>query len=428
MNTTELSDEEMWDLASRVEQHHEIFYIIFGVNKICWSPDIPTLAVDFPKNTQDKPTIIINKENWNTIHDTDKEFLICHKCLHILLKHNVRNTTGIHQNVSHKLKNIAQDICINELLLSLFGFKWDDLTYCQSGCFVHTVFPNQPDIPTNRDFNYYLDLLVQKEKASPGSTDDLENNMDSHIDEPVEPGTQSISILSQIQLTQIAEALGNVGVDVVNKIVSGGTGAATVGSGAIDVLLPKLRPKKPFSFHRYIKDLKKSMFRVVENKRSTFTHTDRRYVNLMSNSNLHLPGSVEKRKQAIDKLDAHVFMDVSGSCVNFVPDFYKVFGHIEKNSEFFDVSAYTFNTYVTKVDLKQRNLRLGGGTNFQIIENKCLELKKYPDLVIVITDGDAGLFHCSQPKKWLWFLITPNAVTNCIHKNATIIRQNQIEL
>lgn len=84
-----------------------------------------------------------------------------------------------------------------------------------------------------------------------------------------------------------------------------------------------------------------------------------------------------------------------------------MYGHIEQFQEFFDIRTYTFNTRVTEVDLKTRNLSLGGGTNFQIIEDECKASKKYPDLVIVIviTDGEAPRFNCSMPENWMWFVV-----------------------
>ncbi len=427
---TKLTDSELWEIACLVERHHEVFYILFGVNDIFWSDEIPTLGVVFPKNNLEKPSIHINKTLWESVPDYDKEFLICHECSHILLEHNVRDTIGRYANAPADLKNIAQDICINEMQLSMFGFRFDKLTYCKTGCFVDTVFTHMNPRPAkNKNFEFYLKLLLQAKRDNPDLELPVPQGIHQDSGEDSKDAFKSIpvNVLTKSMLDAIAESLGDSGVDKFNNIVTNGLMAGT-GDNTRAGLLPKHIPVKPFSFHQYIKDKKRTRFGKAPKLISTFTHSDRRYATLMQSNNLRLPGHIEDTRNTISKLNAFVFMDVSDSCTAFVPDFYKMFGHIESFKDFFEVTAFTFNTRVTEVDLKQRNLRLGGGTNFQIIEDKCQQAKAYPDIVIVITDGYAPQFDCSIPENWLWFLITKDTTRKAIAATATVIERASIDL
>lgn len=81
-----------------------------------------------------------------------------------------------------------------------------------------------------------------------------------------------------------------------------------------------------------------------------------------------------------------------------------------------DVSAISFDTDAyeiknTKGLLKGevKDFEGGGGTDFQCIEDFAIKLekeKKYPDIVIVLTDGYADRIKPMFPGKWVW-VITP---------------------
>jgi predicted metal-dependent peptidase len=64
---------------------------------------------------------------------------------------------------------------------------------------------------------------------------------------------------------------------------------------------------------------------------------------------------------------------------------------------------------VEETSLKSNKIYGGGGTSFNIMENKIQSImksenKKYPKAVFVITDGYGNKVSPEKPEKWYWFL------------------------
>lgn len=73
-----------------------------------------------------------------------------------------------------------------------------------------------------------------------------------------------------------------------------------------------------------------------------------------------------------------------------------------------ELTALSFDTRVYPFDFWQKvpQIRGGGGTRFDIIEDYVKLLSKYPDLIVVLTDGLASRPTVKYPNRWFW-LITP---------------------
>jgi predicted metal-dependent peptidase len=104
-------------------------------------------------------------------------------------------------------------------------------------------------------------------------------------------------------------------------------------------------------------------------------------------------------------------MDVSGSCINYIGQFQQIAAAFDADRETFDLRVFAFDTKVTEITHKTTSIPAGGGTAFSIIEDKVLELEKeyrrYPDCVIVVTDGEGNKVSPKGPTKWIWLMIPP---------------------
>jgi predicted metal-dependent peptidase len=95
-----------------------------------FSDDIKTAAVYFePEGRCYK--FAINKNFWDELNLFTKKFVLFHEILHIFLKHGNRGSNYLEEinEDNFKLLNIAQDICINEILFKEFGFRIEILNW-----------------------------------------------------------------------------------------------------------------------------------------------------------------------------------------------------------------------------------------------------------------------------------------------------------
>ena len=90
-------------------------------------------------------------------------------------------------------------------------------------------------------------------------------------------------------------------------------------------------------------------------------------------------------------------------------------GAFDAERETFDLRTFVFDTSVTEI-VPNVPLRVGGGTYFHIIEQKVLELEKeyhrYPDCIVVVTDGEGTNVKPKAPTKWIWLLTPPASKQN----------------
>jgi len=81
---------------------------------------------------------------------------------------------------------------------------------------------------------------------------------------------------------------------------------------------------------------------------------------------------------------------------------------VELTTVSFDTEVYDFD-----LDKKLPRLRGGGGTCFDAIENHMRTMHRYPDLVVVLSDGYAPRPTVRHPQRWFW-LITAHGTTRYI--------------
>lgn len=116
------------------------------------------------------------------------------------------------------------------------------------------------------------------------------------------------------------------------------------------------------------------------------------------------PDVILPTEKPTEEQDIFVAVDSSGSIDRtalslFASVLKNVPKHVRIKSISFDTKAHEFDVK------KDQNPAGGGGTNFQVIEDYILNnLKKYPKLVLVLTDGEAPPIHPKHPNRWLWLI------------------------
>ena len=404
-----LTREELLKIGASLEDYHAIFYTFFEMSSVVFSDQIPTAAVDFNERGG-KPRMMLNEEFWNRHNFREKLFIICHECLHALLDHGIRNGMDV-KGATHELVNKAQDITINHMIIDLFNFDREDLREWKKYCWIETCFTNPFAIKRNENFIYYLEKLIEdpksKEENGPMT---LDHHAGADGNGPGQPGeTEESKKARESCAADIAKDLDAKDLESLINSLPGGHGAGTMRGVYEKILEERLKPLK-LNIKMMIKRLKRTRLKYVDKDLETFIHEDRRFNDVLKRPDLSLPGTSIVQGPLKDRLLTAMFMDVSGSCIEYFPLFQQINAAFVAESNIFDLRSFIFDTSITEI-VKGTPLRVGGGTYFHIIEEEILKLEKeyhrYPDCVIVVTDGDGTAVKPKAPTKWLWLFSRP---------------------
>jgi len=416
-----LSDAELLEIGASIEDYHSIFYKFFEMSSVMFDDHVPTACVCFLKHG--KPELRLGEKFWVGLNLRERLFVICHECLHVLLDHGIRNGLEI-PGATPELVNKAQDITINEMIVDLFGYDREDLRNWQKYCWIETCFENHVLIKRNETFIYYLKKLIEEPPKE--GEDDGPTTLDEHGLQPdgssTSPGTGETETPGEQEAREgIAEELAGeltaqeLG-DLLKALPEGLDPQAGTMAGRLEQVLAKKAKKLKVKFSHIIRKLKKTSMKEEDRDVETFTHEDRRFSDVMRRSGATLPGKNEVPRLLPDRLLTAVFMDISGSCMDYFDIFEKVFLAFDEEREIFDCRLFIFDTVVKEVRPGD-NIRVGGGTSFNIIETKCLELEqetgRYPDCCVIITDGYGTEVKPKAPSRWI-FLLTPKEWTESL--------------
>ena len=424
----ELSQEEKLDIAVSLEDYHKCFYTFFEMAGVYFDETVPTACVVFTKS---KPILKLGEEFWKSLNLRERLFVICHECLHVILRHGIRNGRDV-KGATPKLINVAQDITINEMIRDLFKFDRRDIRGWERYCWIDTCFKYPFLIKRNENFIYYLEKLIEEEK------EDLPETVDSHGEDGEESdgdGTEQseenadgddstleeLEIEIQKVIESILEDLSPGELDSIKKSVPPGS----FPGGLEAIFSAKQKPLK-IKFNHILRKLKKTSMKEKLVDVDSFAGEDRRFSGL-AKQNVLLPGKAERPKLVKDKLLTAIFMDVSGSCIDYIDTFTKAYLAFYREPDIFDVRTFIFDTKVTEVKPGDK-IYIGGGTKFDIIEKKCLELaseyRRYPDCVILITDGEGTEVSPLAPSKWIWLLTDQHVKTYIDSKSQHFLIKN----
>jgi predicted metal-dependent peptidase len=416
-----ISNDEFLEIARDLEVYHAVFSKIWNIGKPVFVDEIPTAAVSFDKEGN-HIDFKFNPTFWDSLTKYERNFIICHECLHIILTHGVRL-----KDLNPDLGNIAADVAINEMLVEGFGFDRTKLPWVdKNGCWINTVFNKFDPVPdSDKAMEYYYNLLKkdiknQMEQQSSGenssgdgssvnkpqvlddheglktiSSTDLEDILNDVLDELHDEEKQSLKDFLQANGDELKESV---------KIAG-----SMPGNIEVVLKLGKIKPKR--KWETVIKKWANKFIKQTDKNHEQWARVNRRFVGItsMMGNNMFLPSEMEIEELDDEKRRIKVvfFQDTSGSCSHLAERFFKAAKSLPKDR--FEIELYCFDTQCYSTTLESGKLYGFGGTSFSILETKVMELCKndlrnYPRAVFVITDGYGDYIHPKKPKNWYWFL------------------------
>jgi predicted metal-dependent peptidase len=431
-----------------LEKYHIVFAKIFEFGYVKFDTSVKTACLKFNKASGKPFEYVFNPIFWDSIDFETKIFIIKHETAHNFLRHGERGRQILAMGGDKTTLNIAMDISINHMLVDMFGVDRSLINNGENYCWVETCFPNK-SVSSNLNFESYFDLLNEQkedendgegegepgenEPGEPGqkgsSSDDSQSKDESESDKNGEfgkDGEPSMGGNSEPELVDDHDFLDEETQEKVDKVLDSikksispeslkdfnnilqqcGDGP---GGELFEVEVPKLKPNmkwlnlvKKFKYKNHKPECKIKAQFVFKNRRMT----------LLNPTNL-MPQEYEvfEENNKKDVIDVFCFLDISSSCKDYVNHFLLASKTFPEDS--FRVRMFVFDTVVTEIDAKNPKIRVGGGTNFGIIEQKIQHLCKleecaYPSVVIVITDGEGTKVNPEHPDRWQWMLINKN--------------------
>ena len=408
-----LSSEEFLSLSRALMQHHAIFDRLWSMGRPVFTEEIPTAAVYFDK-VGETIEFKINPEFWKTLDDVQKQFVISHECLHVILYHGIR----INQLKSDDIKiaNLALDIIVNHSLVDRFGFKREEIDPTNKYCWVDTVFKDSPP-EAGKYYEYYYNLLEKNPESTGCSTVDMHDGLSSFNTPEFEDKLKELA--SPDELESLSDFVESQTKDIEGECQKAG---CNPGNTFILADVGNVKHKKKWETvikkwaAKFIKDDDIEQW-ARRNRRLTFMPND-----------FMIPSDQEVEAFEKDRIQVWFFQDTSGSCSGFVNRFFKAAKSLPP--ERFDIKMHCFDTRVFETTLESKKLYGFGGTSFSCLENYIQSyIKKhglnYPKAIFVITDGYGDRINPQLPDRWYWFLSTK--YTGCIPKECKILSLSDFE-
>lgn len=396
---------DYFEISSRLEKHHAIFYQFWRCGKPVFTDEIPTAAIRFRDHSIE---FLFNKKFYNSLTDYEKEFVICHEMLHIILNHGKRLNDTKHDR---NLANIAFDVVINELLVEGFGFNKTKLgEVIQQGCWMNTIFPKNDFtlVEEEREAEYYY-LMLQGDNPPTFTYFDVHDFLNDNSDKMMQETMEKIADnLSDEEVKEIVDKVKScVSEDKPKRKYKNNAPDILSGSGIGGIIhivnRKKNKPKKKWETVikkwalKFKLDIKNSEHWAALNRRFSMLPEDICIPSEMEEFDLEEP----------NKIEVMFFLDTSGSCWHLKDRFWAAANSLSKDR--FNLQLLNFDTQVFKTSLKSKKIYGGGGTKFDIIEDfiqkelKNKKIARYP-FVFVITDGYGNPVSPQIPKNWYVFL------------------------
>lgn len=431
-----MSMQEIFEISNRLQKHHLVFRSLWEIGKPIYTNEIPTAAVEF--NTKGQTiNFLINPDFWSSLGEYTQNFIVCHEMFHHILKHGERFKDYISDRNEMMRMNVAADIVINERLVSIWFQRSSlDKSISEEGCWLDTAFKDLPNVhpKLNESTEYYYNLLKENAKKIDITKIrgfDQHNFSDncSELNDAINEALEGISDLldDDILGTMTQDGMSDSQIQEATNLTRGeGTGSWS----NVEVVV-KVKKKWETVIKKWLATTLKESEKIEER----WDRVNRRFSSILNQTEFKLPTDIDidELNQEKDKIDLVFFLDVSGSCSGYKNRFVRAALSIDPRR--FNVQLFSFDTQVHSVrSSKQGNLSIygGGGTSFNILENKIQDLiktkkiKKYPHSVWVITDGYGNQINPQIPKRWHWFM-TPSYSTNCIPKQCNIHKLSDYE-
>lgn len=435
---------EEYQLGRSLERHHGVFNMFWGLVRPRFSNSIPTAAVAFNK-AGDCIDFIVNEEFWGKQTFKQKQFIIAHECLHVLLSHGLRSINIAVADEDKRVANVAMDVVVNSLLQDRFGFDRElvdpirKIVPCQhhkadpelakklglpEGAAV--AVPGEPImtrmfvwrdnvlkdqvLPPNRSFEFYFNLLLQKREDMQfsDSADGHEGLGDIATGKAMDKIKEMMEGMSADELESFKDMLQRErernGKEF-QEIFPEQTGKSTGGEAGSDPgnflqhirFTPVIKKKK---WETVIRHWVRKLINYKDEEQ--WAQKSRRSYNIFSDC--FIPSEIETEEASNEKVTLLLFQDTSGSCVHLAERFFKAARSIPQTK--FDLHTYCFDTEVYPIDLKKGDLKGFGGTCFQVIDKEVrrMEAKYGKVYTFIVTDGFGTKVAPEHPDRWFWFL------------------------
>lgn len=427
-----LTNEEFFLIARELEIHHAVFSKLWNIGKPVFTDKIQTACVTFDKEGN-QVDFQFNPEFWESITPYERNFVICHECLHIMLNHGLRL-----KELNRDIGNVAADVVINEMLVQGFQFERNKLNWVdKNGCWLDTVFKNSSiTVEKNHSLEYYYNLLKKDFVQS------IKNALQSGEVKIVDDHDGILSIDGQDLediLSDVVSGMNNSEKESLQKMFKDGNtdeteeSSKTAGSmpGNLEILIKVGFVKKKKKWETVIKRWTNSVIKNHDKDHEQWARVNRRFSSITSMmNNMFLPSEmeIEEREEEKIKIKVVFFMDTSSSCAHLAERFFRAAKSLDKKR--FDVHMFCFDTRCYETTLESGKLYGFGGTSFKILEDKVIQLckgdlTKYPKSVWVISDGYGDKIYPKKPKNWHWFL-DPH-YTDCIPKECNTYKLSDFE-
>lgn len=420
---------EYFKIKKEIESCDSFYAALYSLTEVSYSDNVTTACINFDKEGN-AINMLINPSFWGSLNDEAKVFVVLHELYHVVYDHAKRI---IQLGGDFGIGNIASDIVINHHIYEKFGvdrnkFDWERF------CWVETCFEKEV-VPTNKSFEYYYNKLKnaqlpnkellgshangeylenendESEKKSVNNKDKKEeSNKDEFSPENFSTIFDKILENNPELIKEIAQSpdFKNLGEELkehLPKIAPRGVGH----EGSIVDYKPL--DEKP-SFNKLMRILVPKQREYEEREVEMWVGTHRRYMAfLKQNNHIRLPNIREEEVYIPkEKKEVWIFMDSSGSCHGMFHAFSNIVMSLlkEKNVK---CRAFAFGDDCQEVDVKNHQIAFYSGNDggFDCIEEKIIEImkkenRKYPDNVVVLSDGGVT-FECinslKEPTRWI---------------------------
>lgn len=428
----EFCNNDYMRLLQQLDIHHAVFYQLWQAGKPRFSEAIPTAAVTVNQKGEFLE-FLINPEYWDSLTEHQKQFVICHECLHLLLKHGTRFFAK--DNIDSRIANYATDISINHTIIRRMGFDRSEIDPNNEYCWVDTVFPEGAVIEDNLSADRYYYELIKLAQSGSGEESESFSSSAKTVDDHSGFGKSMDNALDEV-MKEVASSLGDDELQAVQEVMKqlsdefakypkNGTASGNAFFRA-NTTEPVIAKKK---WETVIKEWAMKHLKRVDREESQWARMNRRFVMLPDDMFIPTDMEVEDTEKVEDRIPVWFFQDTSGSCYSYAQRFFDAARSLP--TEKFDVRLFCFDTGVYETSIKTGKLYGFGGTSFGILEGYIQmvireEKLEYPRAVFVITDGYGDSVYPQKPENWYWFL-TPGNSTYYIPKESSVFKLSDFE-
>lgn len=401
-----ITHEEWRDLSLGLETHHALFYKMWEMGKPVFDETTPTAHVSFD-STGDFVTFAFNPKFWQKLDSYNKQFVIAHESLHLILNHGVR----CRNTPDREASNVALDIVVNSSLVRDFGFDRRKIHNEENLCWIDTVFKSKNPKPADDEcYEYYLNLFEKVYLGKGGKGEEGSKCGSQTVDDHSKLGGQEdidklIGKLDKELSPEEKESIKNLIEKFAEEEKDKQAGISTGGQWHF-VGVNQVKKKK--KWETTIKKWSSKYLKETTHDQEQWARLNRRMVCLPQDMFLPSEMEIDEIEEEKTKIDVFFYLDTSGSCWGLKDRFFTAALSLPEHR--FNIRLFCFDTMVQETTLESRRIYGGGGTSFGIIEQHIQReltnnlIKKYPEAVFLITDGYGDRVVPEKPKQWYWFI------------------------